>query len=80
MGLNTNIILNPIFVSKTDVKNDDLRGLIHPKSMPGNQTFFSPVPYTQLFGRKFEANLSILDLLFCEGPNADNILHSSIIH
>ncbi len=80
MGLKTSIKFNRIFVSKTDVNNDDHRNLIHPKSISDYHAFFNPVPYTQLFGRKFEANLSILDLLFCEGPNADNILHSSIIH
>lgn len=31
-------------------------------------------PYTQLFGDRFEPNLSILDLLFCEGRNARNYL------
>ncbi len=31
-------------------------------------------PYTQLFGEGFEPNLSILDLLFCEGKNARSYL------
>lgn len=31
-------------------------------------------PYTQMFGNTFVENLSIIDLLFNEGPNARNIL------
>ena len=30
--------------------------------------------YTQLFGENFQPNLSILDLIMCEGPNAINFL------
>merc|ERR1712194_399922 len=30
--------------------------------------------YTQVFGEKFATNLSIIDLLFCEGNNATHIL------
>ena len=58
---------------------DDLRGVIHPKSKPGYPDFINPANYTQLFPDKFIPNLSILDLLFCDGPNTENILQSSII-
>lgn len=34
--------------------------------------------YTQVFGEKFVSNLSIVDLLFCEGNNATHILKSSL--
>lgn len=36
-------------------------------------------PYLQVFGNIFVPKLSIIDLLFCEGPNATNVLDSSII-
>lgn len=36
-------------------------------------------PYTQVFGNIFVPKLSIIDLLFCEGPNATNVLDSSIM-
>lgn len=41
---------------------------------------FNPQPYTQVFEekQKFMSNLSILDLLFNEGPNSLNILENSI--
>jgi len=38
-------------------------------------------PYTQVFTNKydFESNLSILDLLFNEGPNATNYLQNQLL-
>ena len=41
---------------------------------------FSPAPYYQVFSerREFIPNLSILDLLFCEGPNAAEIIRQSV--
>jgi hypothetical protein len=54
----------------------DYRNLIHPrKSTPFNLT-----PYPQVFTEKhgFLPNLSILDLLFCTGPQASLLLESNI--
>ena len=41
---------------------------------------FSPAPYYQVFSERIEftPNLSILDLLFCEGPDAVEILRHSL--
>lgn len=55
----------------------DLRGLIHPKKKESNLKEVLSVRYTQLFGDIFVENLSIIDLLFCEGPNAAQILKKS---
>jgi hypothetical protein len=55
----------------------DMRSQIHPKKMQFIQEFYSPKPYPQVFGNKFEANLSIIDLLFCEGNNSLAILSDS---
>jgi hypothetical protein len=60
---------------------DDLRMNIHPKrryNKPDNS--FYPEPYTQVFEEKFDfiSNLSIIDLLFNEGPQANTILLNSI--
>ena len=49
----------------------DQRGFIHPKSEP-NIPFKH---YQQVFGKQFEPNLSILDLLFCEGNNSTSCLN-----
>ncbi|ARS37683.1 hypothetical protein CA264_02105 [Pontibacter actiniarum] len=43
----------------------DLRNRIHPKIYPDN---LHVKPYTQVFGKQFAPELSIIDLLFTQGP------------
>jgi len=57
----------------------DARDLINPKKTERKQLFFHPVPYYQVFGKNFAEDLSILDLLMCEGPVAIEILRQSNI-
>jgi hypothetical protein len=62
---------------------DDFRNIIDPKpGRKGTDEDFIPTVYMQVFQEKFgfTANLSILDLLFNEGPMAMDILRKSIIH
>jgi len=75
---------NAITFSKKYRKNPeegilDLRSVIHPKKDFGQNAFYQPYSYIQLFGKEFVPNLSIIDVLFCEGPNAGNIIHHSTI-
>lgn len=55
----------------------DLRSEIHPKKSTANLGFYKSVVYIQTFGEKFLEDLSIIDLLFNEGPNAKNVIHAS---
>mgnify|MGYP002624939725 CR=1 FL=1 len=50
---------------------NDFRDVIHAKH-PEHDPDFQPKPYWQVFGRRhgFQPNLSILDLLFCMGPES----------
>lgn len=60
-------------------QNDDLRLLIHPKNAKKEDYLFRlPQPYYQVFEDKFgfTPNLSVIDLLFNEGPQAATYLHS----
>lgn len=57
----------------------DARSVITPKSNYSNRPIYRPYEYLQVFGKDFVANLSIIDLLMNEGPNARNIVTNSIL-
>ena len=56
----------------------DIRAQIVPKASFSTRNYYNPVVYGQLFGLDFEPDLSVLDLLFCEGPAAKNIILKSV--
>lgn len=66
-------------LEKTDTTSQeiDIRGLINAKSRFEERNIYHPTPYSQLFGLDFVPNLSIIDLLFCVGPESSNILAKS---
>jgi hypothetical protein len=67
---------------KFPVNTIDLRESIHPKNrLCKADEKFNPLPYMQVFREKhgFIPNLSIIDLLFNEGPNAREILGRTIV-
>lgn len=56
----------------------DGRNLILPKISFHNREIYRPVSYIQNFGSEFVPNLSILDLLMCEGVHATELIRQSI--
>jgi hypothetical protein len=56
----------------------DARSLIHPKKPENLENLYYPTTYGQSFGNNFEPNLSVIDLLMNEGPNAKNVIQQSI--
>jgi hypothetical protein len=52
----------------------DVRAQINLRNRLNKPTFYQPFCYQQVFGTVFNANLSIIDLLFCEGPHAYALL------
>lgn len=57
----------------------DLRSVVHPKKSFVKNGFYRQCTYTQVFGNNFAENLSIIDLLFCEGPNSRSIIQKSTV-
>jgi hypothetical protein len=59
----------------------DCRENIHPKREAGDDEFFRAEPYNQIFSERFgfQADLSIIDLLFNEGPNAGSVLENCLV-
>ena len=55
----------------------DGRNQLMPKYKDSSERFFKPYGYEQVFGKNFVPNLSIIDLLFCVGPNAKSYVINS---
>lgn len=56
----------------------DIRGQLKPSVPFSERDHYRAVPYFQLFGLDFDPNLSVLDLLFCEGPASKSIVLKSV--
>ena len=79
LGLQVQISYSTGYREQTDATVEDLREMISPKRDRPDPDF-RPVPYPQVFTEKhgFLPNLSILDLLFCTGPQAVQLLRACV--
>jgi hypothetical protein len=55
----------------------DMRSFIDTRETASERNLYRPQPYYQIFGAEFSENLSLIDLIFCKGPAAGEILAAS---
>lgn len=70
LNIGTKIKLTESYRNIIESPLEDMRSVIHPKKDYICREIYSPVPYHQNFGDKFVANLSVLDLISCVGPES----------
>ena len=58
---------------------NDYRSIISPKKNRMLPITYNQETYQHVFGNKFVKNLSVIDLIFCEGPRAGDLIKSGII-
>ncbi len=78
VGLKINTDITSVYQPHSQRGLHDLRDTILPdkKNIIEEKVIFSE--YRQVFGNNFASNLTIIDLLFCQGPRALNIIRQSI--
>lgn len=79
LNLKKNIKITSEYIANPPSSVVDARNIISPQIPFSCRSKYKPCCYQQVFGTVFNANLSILDTLFCEGPNAYNIIKNSCI-
>lgn len=80
IGIQKDILFTSLYQKAVSPEILDFRNAIHPKAhRRRDDPHFQPAWYAQVFEEKhgFLPNLSILDLLFCTGPEALSILQAS---
>jgi hypothetical protein len=79
LKINKKILLTSSYKKEAEPGQDDLRSQIHPKISFRQNNIYAPVPYNQNFGNNFVSNMSIIDVLFCEGVQSLNIIRQSLV-
>ena len=79
LQLEKKITLSEHYEKKLAEHSADARYSIYPRNRLGNSAYYHPVPYQQVFSKIFHPNLSIIDLLCCEGHNACTILQQAMV-
>lgn len=82
LGINVKFSESKEYLPPSENLSYDLRNIIHPKPHRAKNDYdFMPVAYGQVFESKhgFLENMSVLDLIFCCGPESRLVLRDSII-
>lgn len=77
IGLKTQVTESVSYNKNAEKGVLDLRNAIDVKKPAGLARIFTSVPYAQVFGSSFVENTSIIDLIFCVGPDAGRTVRNS---
>jgi len=77
LGVKIQVSESVSYEKKPDLSVSDLRSLINTKNDYSIRPFYRPLPYLQVFGNTFVENLSVMDLLFSEGPHSHRHIKAS---
>jgi len=77
LDFNINLKFDNVNFKRGEKYVRDAKNEINPKNSISENVIFCPNPYFQVFGNNFVNNLSIIDLIFCEGPQAGSIIQKS---
>lgn len=78
LRLKPTISLTETYHTHLEEGHYDALSIIHPKKDVRHNNLYKSVVYKQNFGTTFIPNLSVIDLLLCQGAAASNILKQSI--
>lgn len=79
LEIDTPLVFTSVYQKEPSSSIIDLRSAIHPKKPFTSPSKIVYIPYQQVFGKGFVEGLSILDLLFSEGPNSGTIIRRQIV-
>ncbi|WP_109831973.1 WbqC family protein [Reichenbachiella versicolor] len=74
VNIDTEICYTNSYVLSNEDDLKDMRSVIHPKKEHFQRNIFHPKTYMQIFGNIFVPNLSVLDLVSCNGPTSNTYL------
>jgi len=77
IGLDRPIRTTRVFKQKYAPPFLDARSVIHPKKTINHLYSYKAVTYQQIFGKVFAPEMSIVDLIFCQGPRSLDIIENS---
>lgn len=74
LGMEKDILLTDDYKGILSSPSLDLRSAFHPKKQVPGLPGYSPSLYIQNFGKEFVPSMSIIDLIFSEGPNSMGVI------
>lgn len=77
LKLSVELAESEVYSARVESGTTDLRDVINVRKPELTDTYYRSVPYTQVFGAGFEKNLSVIDLLFCTGPESAGNIRAS---